>query len=153
MNIHFVWKTKEFFLYLSCLWKVFWCGCKYLYYISLLYLFLFGLLGLYLKGHDVTKLASMAKLKGGRLVREAADITLQYWGGMGYIDGLMSRLYRDTRLLSIGGGADEVMLGIICKYMDTLPRKWISRLNCWPCGTFHRWIFRGSANTCVGEAK
>lgn len=30
---------------------------------------------------------------------------------------------RDSRLLSIGGGADEVMLGIIAKYMDTLPRK------------------------------
>jgi len=79
--------------------------------------------GLYLKGHDVTKLASMAKLKGGRLARETADACLQYWGGMGYIDGLMSRTFRDVRLLSIGGGADEVMLGIICKYMDTLPRK------------------------------
>lgn len=32
---------------------------------------------------------------------------------------------RDSRLLSIGGGADEVMLGIIAKYMDTLPRKWL----------------------------
>ena len=29
----------------------------------------------------------------------------------------MSRLYRDVRLLSIGGGADEVMLSIISKYM------------------------------------
>jgi citronellyl-CoA dehydrogenase len=24
---------------------------------------------------------------------------------------------------SIGGGADEIMLGIICKYMNTLPGK------------------------------
>lgn len=30
---------------------------------------------------------------------------------------------RDGRLMSIGGGADEVMLEIISKYMDTLPRK------------------------------
>lgn len=30
---------------------------------------------------------------------------------------------RDSRLMSIGGGADEVMLGIICKYMDMLPKK------------------------------
>ncbi|MCG8317670.1 MAG: hypothetical protein MI976_31010, partial [Pseudomonadales bacterium] len=29
---------------------------------------------------------------------------------------------RDQRLSSIGGGADEVMLGIICKKMGTLPR-------------------------------
>lgn len=32
-------------------------------------------------------------------------------------------LSRDSRLMSIGGGADEVMLGIISKYMDTLPKK------------------------------
>jgi citronellyl-CoA dehydrogenase len=35
----------------------------------------------------------------------------------------ISRAYRDGRLTSIGGGADEVMLGIICKLMDTLPSK------------------------------
>lgn len=34
----------------------------------------------------------------------------------------MSRVYRDSRLLSIAGGADEVMLGIICKLSGTLPR-------------------------------
>lgn len=78
---------------------------------------------LYIKGNDVTKLASMAKLKAGRLARELSDSCLQYWGGMGFTsDVLISRLYRDFRLLSIGGGADEVMLGIICKYMDTLPK-------------------------------
>ncbi|CAB1320526.1 unnamed protein product, partial [Coregonus sp. 'balchen'] len=74
-------------------------------------------------GNDVTKLASMAKLKAGRLSREVGDSCLQYWGGMGYTsDVLVSRFYRDARLLSIGGGADEVMLSIICKYMDTLPK-------------------------------
>ena len=35
----------------------------------------------------------------------------------------VSRAYRDTRLISIGGGADEVMLGIICKMMNILPSK------------------------------
>ena len=34
---------------------------------------------------------------------------------------LVFRMYRDMRLTSIGGGADEVMLGIISKYMGTLP--------------------------------
>jgi len=33
----------------------------------------------------------------------------------------VSRSYRDGRLGSIGGGADEVMLGIICKGMGILP--------------------------------
>ncbi|XP_019946473.1 probable acyl-CoA dehydrogenase 6 [Paralichthys olivaceus] len=79
---------------------------------------------LYIKGNDVTKLASMAKLKGGRLAREVGDSCLQFWGGMGFTsDVMVSRFYRDSRLMSIGGGADEVMLGIICKYMDMLPKK------------------------------
>jgi citronellyl-CoA dehydrogenase len=77
---------------------------------------------LYLAGTDVTRLASMAKLKAGRLQREAADACLQYWGGMGYMnESPISRVYRDGRLGSIGGGADEVMLTIICKLMGTLP--------------------------------
>ena len=75
-------------------------------------------------GEDVTLLASMAKLKAGRLGREVADGCLQFWGGMGYVwESNVSRLMRDIRLSSIGGGADEVMLGIISKYMGTLPRR------------------------------
>ena len=78
---------------------------------------------LYVSGRDVTKLASMAKLKCGRLVREVADSCLQYWGGMGFTwDNPISQSYRDSRLASIGGGADEVMLGIICKLEGTMPR-------------------------------
>jgi citronellyl-CoA dehydrogenase len=73
---------------------------------------------------DVTKLASMAKLKAGRLGREVSDSCLQYWGGMGYMwENEVSRAMRDIRLVSIGGGADEIMLGIICKLMGTLPGK------------------------------
>lgn len=76
----------------------------------------------YVAGGDVTKLASMAKLKTGRLARELTDACLQYWGGMGYTaDNPVSRAYRDTRLISIGAGADEIMLGIIAKLEGTLP--------------------------------
>jgi citronellyl-CoA dehydrogenase len=75
-------------------------------------------------GKDATRLASMAKLKAGRLGREVSDACLQYWGGMGFMwDNPASRAYRDTRLMSIGGGADEIMLGIICKMMNILPGK------------------------------
>ncbi len=78
----------------------------------------------YVAGGDVTKLASMAKLKAGRLVRETTDACLQYWGGMGFTwDNPAARAYRDTRVLSIGGGADEIMLGIICKLLNILPSK------------------------------
>ena len=78
---------------------------------------------MYVGGRDVTRLASMAKLKCGRLIREVTDACLQFWGGMGYTwDNRVSRAYRDGRLVSIGGGADEVMLGIIAKFEGTLPR-------------------------------
>ena len=56
--------------------------------------------------------------------REVSDSCLQYWGGMGFMwDNVASRAFRDTRLMSIGGGADEIMLGIICKLMGILPGK------------------------------
>ncbi|GGC68123.1 acyl-CoA dehydrogenase family protein [Chelatococcus reniformis] len=76
----------------------------------------------YVAGQEVTQLASMAKLTAGRLAREVTDSCLQYWGGMGFMtESEISRMYRDSRLTSIGGGADEVMLTIICKGMGILP--------------------------------
>ena len=78
----------------------------------------------YVAGDDVTEWASMAKLKSCRLAALVPDACMQYWGGMGYTwDNPVSRLYRDGRLGSIAGGADEVMLGIIAKYMHTLPSR------------------------------
>lgn len=73
-------------------------------------------------GEDVTLLASMAKFKTGRLMRRVADGCLQFYGGMGYMnETVISRFFRDSRLASIGGGADEVMLGIISKLMSIFP--------------------------------
>jgi citronellyl-CoA dehydrogenase len=67
-------------------------------------------------GRDVTLLASMAKLKTARVAREVTDGCLQFWGGQGFMwENQLSQYYRDLRLHSIGGGADEVMLGIIAK--------------------------------------
>ncbi len=77
---------------------------------------------LYVGGQDVTELASMAKLKAGRLMRIVPDACLQFWGGMGFTwENPVARMYRDGRLASIAGGADEVMLGIIAKAMGTHP--------------------------------
>ena len=74
----------------------------------------------YVAGQDVTLKASMVKLKAGRLSREVTDACLQYFGGMGFMwNNPVSRAYRDSRLASIGGGADEVMLQIIAKKMGT----------------------------------
>lgn len=53
------------------------------------------LVELYVEGEDVTKLASMVKLKAGRLARVIPDSCLQYWGGMGFTsDVLVSRFFR-----------------------------------------------------------
>jgi citronellyl-CoA dehydrogenase len=78
---------------------------------------------LYVSGQDVTELASMAKLKAGRLKRLVPDTCLQFWGGMGYtLENRVARMYRDGRLASIGGGADEVMMGILAKTMGIAKR-------------------------------
>lgn len=77
----------------------------------------------YVAGEDVTEWATMAKLKAGRLNRLVPDTCLQFWGGMGFTwDNKVSRMYRDGRLASIGGGADEVMLGILTKMMGIAKR-------------------------------
>ena len=79
---------------------------------------------LYVQGQDVTELASMAKLKAGRLNRLVPDTCLQFWGGMGFTwENKVARMYRDGRLASIGGGADEVMMGIIAKIMGLAKSK------------------------------
>jgi alkylation response protein AidB-like acyl-CoA dehydrogenase len=75
-------------------------------------------------GEDVTREASMAKYKAGQLSRAVADTCLQFHGGYGYMEEYrVSRYYRDARLLPIGGGADESMLGIIAKYEGILPER------------------------------
>jgi citronellyl-CoA dehydrogenase len=75
-------------------------------------------------GEQITTDAAMAKLKAGRLAREVTDSCLQYYGGMGYMEETpISRAFRDARLISIGGGADEIMLGIICKNEGMTPTR------------------------------
>lgn len=73
----------------------------------------------YMRGEDTTRFATIAKLKAGRLQREVADTCLQFHGGVRYMsETWISRFFRDGRLLSIGGGADEVMLQVLSKLDD-----------------------------------
>jgi citronellyl-CoA dehydrogenase len=68
------------------------------------------------RGEDATRFATIAKLMGSRLQREVADTCLQFHGGIAYMaEHWASRYYRDTRLDSIGAGADEVMLRILAR--------------------------------------
>ena len=67
-------------------------------------------------GEDCVRETSMAKLASCRLSREVADWGVQFHGGYGYMNEYpISRYWRDSRLGSIGGGADEVMMYIISK--------------------------------------
>mgnify|MGYP001277895271 FL=1 len=75
----------------------------------------------YVNGEDVTLLASMAKLKSSRLIREVSDTCIQFYGGMGFTwENQASKLYRDGRMHSIGGGTDEIMLRIISKNLNLI---------------------------------
>ena len=70
----------------------------------------------YVAGQDATRYATIAKLTAGRLVRKVADVCLQFHGGIGYMDETWTtRFFRDSRLLSIGGGVDEVMLSVLAR--------------------------------------
>jgi acyl-CoA dehydrogenase len=63
------------------------------------------------QGHDVVQDVSMLKALTGELVNEVTQGCQQLHGGMGYMRGTpIERLWRDARILAIGGGATEVML-------------------------------------------
>ena len=72
----------------------------------------------------MTKLASMCKYLVGVAASEMPAQMLQFWGGQGYMaENRISRVFRDMKLVSIGGGANEVMLQIVAKEMGILPRR------------------------------
>jgi len=63
------------------------------------------------RGDDVVQEVSMLKALTGELVNDVVQTCQQFHGGMGYMRGtVIERLWRDARILAIGGGATEVML-------------------------------------------
>ena len=71
-----------------------------------------------LRGEDTIQEISMAKLFTGRMARGVADECIQLFGGSGYMkDNPAGRAFVDTRLISIGGGADEVMIHYLAKML------------------------------------
>jgi acyl-CoA dehydrogenase len=68
------------------------------------------------QGHDIVQEVSMLKALTGELVNEVVQTCQQFHGGMGYIrETAIERLWRDARVLAIGGGATEVMLEEVAK--------------------------------------
>lgn len=71
------------------------------------------------RGVPAQREISMAKLMVGNTAMEVIDECLQLHGGMGYVEeGPVARAWRDTRLLSIGGGTSEIMKEILSKLMN-----------------------------------
>lgn len=63
------------------------------------------------QGHDIVQDVSLLKALSGELVNEVTATCQQFHGGMGFMTGTpIERLWRDARVLAIGGGATEVML-------------------------------------------
>jgi alkylation response protein AidB-like acyl-CoA dehydrogenase len=72
------------------------------------------------RGQYPVKEISMAKLFSGVVVNRVMNECLQLWGGTGYAAGSgIERAWRDSRLLRIGGGTDEVMREVVSKTMGT----------------------------------
>jgi acyl-CoA dehydrogenase len=68
------------------------------------------------QGQDIVQEVSMLKALSGELVNEVVQTCQQFHGGMGYIrETAIERLWRDARVLAIGGGATEVMLEEVAK--------------------------------------
>jgi acyl-CoA dehydrogenase len=72
------------------------------------------------RGAEVTREVSMLKALTGELVNEVLYACQQFHGGMGYMrETAIERLWRDARILAIGGGASEVMLEEVAKRFVT----------------------------------
>jgi len=72
----------------------------------------------YEQGDYVVKEAAMAKLLGTQLSDKVVYDCLQMFGGYGFMEDYpLARMYRDSRLGTIGGGTSEIMCEIISKMM------------------------------------
>ncbi|WP_051295906.1 acyl-CoA dehydrogenase family protein [Eisenibacter elegans] len=78
--------------------------------------FVYHVARLHNDGHYDVKLASIAKLKGTELADRATYECLQYFGGYGFMEDYpLARMFRDSRIGTIGGGSSEIMREIIAK--------------------------------------
>jgi len=70
----------------------------------------------WLGGDDAVLEVSMAKNTACAACDAVVDAAVQLFGGMGYLrEGEVERHYRDSRILRIGGGTDEMMKEVIAK--------------------------------------
>lgn len=78
--------------------------------------FVYQICQAYQEGDYVVKEASMAKLLATQLSDKVIYDCLQMFGGYGYMEDYpLARMYRDSRLGTIGGGTSEILCEIIAK--------------------------------------
>ncbi|MCG8516847.1 MAG: acyl-CoA dehydrogenase family protein [Pseudomonadales bacterium] len=69
-------------------------------------------------GKNPIKEVAMAKNFAVQVCESVTREAVQLHGGMGYMrESVVERLYRDAKILSIGGGTDEIMKELIAKQM------------------------------------
>jgi citronellyl-CoA dehydrogenase len=72
-----------------------------------------------MRGEDATLDISMAKIFCTNMQQYVATTCMQLFGGAGYMyENPAGRAYVDSRLASIGGGADEVMKQVVAKMLQ-----------------------------------
>jgi acyl-CoA dehydrogenase len=70
-------------------------------------------------GENIVAEVSMAKNFACDVCDQVVDAAVQIHGGYGYArEYLVERLYRDSRILSLGGGTTEIMKEIISKTLQ-----------------------------------
>ena len=73
------------------------------------------------RGHECVREVSMLKAHSGELLNQVLYDCVQFHGGMGYMrESAIERMYRDARVIPIGGGATEVMLEEVAKRLEDL---------------------------------
>ncbi|MFK7922800.1 MAG: acyl-CoA dehydrogenase family protein [Bacteroidia bacterium] len=78
--------------------------------------FVYHLCRVHNDGLYAVKECSMAKLKATELSDRAMTECLQFFGGYGFMEEYkIARMFRDSRVLTIGGGSSEIMREIIAK--------------------------------------
>ena len=72
----------------------------------------------WLSGGDVLMRVAMAKNTAVGVCDRVVDTAVQLHGGQGYMrESEVERHYRDSRILGIGGGTNEIMTEVVAKLL------------------------------------